>query len=560
MNRYALLLKKQVYDALPVRSRKKTLSDWTGAIVVFALTAAMIAVFAFVFSRFAKTYTAIKINRVLDVASRQYELMSIGYFALIVGFALFGITSLCHTLFENSDIEILITMPFSSTEIFLSKITALYIKQAIMSLVCVPAFNFTFFCATDTLSVYGGIMTFVVALTLPVIPLAVASMLVLPFYFVKNLISSHYAITFVTITLIAGLFCWGYSYIFRIAQDLLTSGQITTLFNEKVMTGIVRFTKFNYPANLYASIMLGREIGKNVGIAVAIFVCSAALCLVIVRAIFIQATHINVNVRIPHLTKHKLVFTKNGKLGSLLAKEFLLVLRTPNYAYMYFTTAAVMPVMAYYSASMAQSMLGGLFGKVNLGFEICTVVVILFSTLTNTFCSTNISRDGYMSMTQKVLPYTPSQILGSKIIFCAVIAELSVACACIVFGTTGLESAPDAILTFVSASLFAFAQIIGATKKDLLHPCFSRVEDGEIKESNSTVSAVLATGLTMSLVMGFALLFAPFARFAKGDALYVNKAASYSLAVCLPLAMLASSLVYYFVNLKKAYADLDAEE
>ena len=76
----------------------------------------------------------------------------------------------------------------------------------------------------------------------------------------------------------AALFCWGYSYIFRIAQDLLTSGKITTLFNEKVMTGILVFTKYNYPANLFASIMLGREIGKNVGILLAIIAVALALC------------------------------------------------------------------------------------------------------------------------------------------------------------------------------------------------------------------------------------------------------------------------------------------
>ena len=72
-------------------------------------------------------------------------------------------------------------MPFSSAEIFLSKLASVYFRQAILFLVCVPVFNFTFFCTTDTLSVYGGIMTFVVALALPIIPLAIASMIALPF-------------------------------------------------------------------------------------------------------------------------------------------------------------------------------------------------------------------------------------------------------------------------------------------------------------------------------------------------------------------------------------------
>ena len=561
MNRFSLLLKKQMLDALPTRSRKKSLSDWTGTIVMLALVAVMIAVFVTVFSRFASTYTAIKINRVPDVASRQYEIMSIGYFVLIVLFAIFGVSALCHTLFENSDINILISMPFSSAEIFLSKLASVYFRQAILSLVCVPVFNFTFFCTTDTLSVYGGIMTFVVALALPIIPLAIASMIALPFYYLKRLVSTNYILTFIVITALAALFCWGYSYIFRIAQDLLTSGKITTLFNEKVMTGILVFTKYNDPANLFASIMLGRDIGKNVGILLAIIAVALALCLVIVRAIFIRVTHSNINFGIPHAQRTQIRFVKRSRFASLLAKEFMIVTRTADYAYMYLTTAAVMPVMAFYSAKMASSMVVGLFGnEMNLSFEICTFIVILYSTLTNTFCSTNISRDGYMSMTQKTLPYSPASILGSKIVFCAIVAEASLAIACIVLCATGIESVADGIITFIAASAFAFAQIVGATKKDLTNPHFSRAEDGQIRESNSTVSSVLAIGLGMSFLIGFALLFSSFAPLFKGGQPEVNKGASYAIAICLPIAMLGASLGYFFANLKKAYANLDTED
>jgi multidrug efflux pump subunit AcrB len=143
------------------------------------LTGAMVAIFVFVFSRFISTYTQIKINRVPDIAARQYEIMSMGYFVLVVVFVINGVNALCHALFENSDLSILISMPFSSSEIFLSKLTAVYLKQAVLALVCVPTLNFTFLCTTDTLNVYNGIMTFAVALLLPIIPLGIASIVVL---------------------------------------------------------------------------------------------------------------------------------------------------------------------------------------------------------------------------------------------------------------------------------------------------------------------------------------------------------------------------------------------
>lgn len=561
MRNYALLLKKQLLDAFPAKRSKKRLPDLTSALLMLLLTGAMVAIFVFVFSRFISTYTQIKINRVPDIAARQYEIMSMGYFVLVVVFVINGVTALCHALFENSDLSILISMPFSSSEIFLSKLTAVYLKQAALALVCVPTLNFTFLCTTDTLNAYNGIMTFAVALLLPIIPLGIASIVVLPYYYLKRLVNSHYIFVFIVMTAGMALFCWLYSYVFRFAQDLISSGKITSLFGDKTMRFILSFTKYDYPANLFANVMLARDLGKNLGILAAFIVAFAAICLLVVRAIFIKVSHSGLAIHVPHAHTRKVRFVDNSRFGSLLAKEFLLVMRTPNYAYMYFTTAAVMPVMAYYSANISVSMLAGLVGKADVSFEICTFIVILYSTLTNTFCSTNISRDGYMSMTQKILPFSPSYILGSKITFCSVVAEVSVAIACIVFGATGLEKGADAAITFVAASLYALAQIIVATKLDLRHPYFAKTDDGEIKESNSTVSSIIAIGLVASFVVGFSLLASFFIPLLNGGATSpLPKWADYTIAICIPLVLLGAALGYFFAKLSSAYDNLDMED
>lgn len=561
MTKYALLLKKQLLDALPTKSSKKKLPDLTSSILMFLLVGTMVAIFVLVFSRFISTYTQIKINRVPDISARQYEIMSMGYFVLVVIFVLSGINSLCHALFENSDLSILISMPFSGSDIFLSKLTAVYLKQALLALVCVPTLNFTFLCTTHTLNAYNGIMTFVVALLLPIIPLGIASTVVLPYYYLKRLANSHYIFVFVVMTVGMALFCWLYSFVFRFAQNLISSGKVTSLFDDKTMGFILSFTKYNYPANLFANVMLKRNLGASVGILAAVVVACAAICLLVVRAIFIKVSHSGLAIHVPHTHIRRVRFTKNTRFGSLLAKEFLLVMRTPNYAYMYFTTAAVMPVIAYYSANIALSMLTGLVGKADVSFEICTFIVILYSTLTNTFCSTNISRDGYMSMTQKILPYSPSQILGSKIAFCSIVAESSVLITCVVFAATGLEKGADVAVTLVAASLYALAQIVFATRLDLDHPHFAKTEDGEIKESNSTVSTIIAVGLVASFAIGFSLLASFISPLVSGKEFStLPKGADYAIAICLPLALLAGAAGYFFAHLKRAYENLDSED
>ncbi|HBP51919.1 MAG TPA: hypothetical protein DE061_00760 [Clostridiales bacterium] len=561
MKNYLLLLKKQLHDVLPAKRSKNRLPDIAGALLILLLVGAMIAVFVFVFSKFVSTYTQIKINRVPDIAARQYEVMSFGYFVLMAAFVLNGINSLCHAIFENSDLSVLISMPFSSSEIFLAKLTEVYLKQAVLALVCVPTLNFTFLCTTNNLNVYNGIMTFIVAPLLPVIPLGIASTLVLPYYYFKRLANSHYIFIFIVMTVGMALFCRMYSFVFGFVRDLISSGKITSLFGDKTMRFVISFTKYDYPANLFANVMLARNLGKSIGLLSALVVAFATICLVSVRAIFVKVLQSGIVVRIPHAHSRKLRFVDSSRFGSLLAKEFLLVMRTPNYAYMYFTTAAVMPVMAYYSASIAASMLADLVGNANVNFEICTFIVVLYSTLTNTFCSTNISRDGYMSITQKTLPYSPAYILGSKIAFCSIIAETSVLICCIVFATTGLENGGDVAATFVAGSLYALAQIVFATRLDLNHPHFAKTDDGEIKESNSTVSSIISIGLAASFTIGFSLMasfFAPF--FSDGTIAPLPKSANYAIAICLSLALLGGALGYFFAHLRKAYDNLDSED
>lgn len=560
MNHYSLLLKKQVLDMFPARTRKKRLSDWAGILLMALLTAVIIAVFVVVFSKFVETYCGIKINRVSDIAARQFEIMSMAYFVLILVFIFSGVSALNHTLFENSDLNILITMPFSSTDIFLSKLTTVYLKQLVFAIACVFPVNFTFFVTTGTLNVYNGLMTVVVALLLPVIPLAVAAIIALPYHYLKTLVSSNYVLLFAVMTIIMALFCWGYSFVFDVAQNLLASGKITKLFDENVMKGIISFTKYNYPANLFAYLMLGREIGKNIGILAGILVGAGAICFFLVRALFIGVTHSDFSVRIPHSRKKNLHFSNSTRFGALMRKEFLLVMRTPGYAYMYFTTAAIMPIMAYCSAKITIGVFSNLVGNVDVGFELCTFIAILYSTLTNTFCSTNISRDGYMSLTQKTLPYSPAKILGSKMAFCSIVAIASTLITCIVMAATRLESVQEAVVTLFATSMIAFAQIVFATKLDLAHPHFAKTDDGEIKEANSTVSAVIAVGLLTSCIIGFGLMFNSISSLITGDAVVeTGNAVSYSIALCCPFALLLAAIGYFAIGLKKAYANLDTE-
>ncbi len=554
MTHYALLLKKQLIDSLPSRSKGKR--NLSGAILFLALAAVIIAVFVFIFARFTRTYTAIRIHRIPDIPARQFEIMTFAYFALLIVCLLSGVSKLSYTLFENSDVGVLITMPFSSADLFLAKLTEVYIKQLALSFAFVLPVNLTFFIVTSTVSVYNVLMTIVVALILPIIPLMIASILVLPYFFLKRAITSRYLLSFLTTTLVTAAFCFGYAYLFKFAQNLLNAGRLASLFDENVMSFILHFTKNCYPANLIANIMLGRELLKSFGILAAMLAVAILVSFLVIRAIFIRVTQSGFNASVPHVLRRPRYF-KSPRMLSLLNKELVSVLRTPSYSFMFLTTAIIMPVMAYHSAKLASSLLASLLGDVNIQFELCTFLVILYGTLSNTFCSTGISRDGYMNMMQKTLPYSPAELLSAKMLFSGIVSELSIVAACLTLFLTGLEKPVDVVVTFFSATLLMIAQLAFATRLDLNHPNFSKVDDGEIKEANRTVSTIIVLGLAVCMLIGGLMFLNPLVAFSRGDEAKTWQAYLYALLI--PLALLTLAGVYFFRRLKVVFANLDAE-
>ncbi len=560
MRHYLLLLKKQMLDALPTASKKKRLDGLVNAALAAFLIAVIIAVFIFIFSKFTQTYTAIKINRVEDIPSRQYELMSIAYFALFVICFISGINRLCYTLFENSDINVLIPMPFSALEIFLSKLTWLYLRQVLLSALFVLPVNLTFFVTTDLVDAYNVLMTPIVAILLPIIPLSLASAIVLPFYYLKRFIMSHYILSFFTVTALAVGFCILYAYIFQLAEGLIDTGKLISLFNERTMVKLQTFAKYSYPSNLFANIMLKRELGKSIGILIGILTGSSAIGIAIIATIFNRVTQSGFAPYVLHIAKKQIKLRRKSRIVSLLTKEFVTVLRTPSYSFMYFTTAIIMPVMAFYSARLSIATLANILGtNVRVGFEICTFIVLLYGALTNTFCSTAISRDGYMSMTQKTLPYSPTQILSAKMILGGIVAETSIIACCVAYSASGLESPLEAFVTFLSATLLAIAQIAFSTRLDLNRPHFSKTEDGEIKEANTTVSVIILVGMTVCFAIGILLMYGTIKGLIGGTLTSNSIGISYAIALCIPLALLAAAVAFFFAGLKKAYANLDAE-
>lgn len=549
---FGVLLKKYFIELFSIFKRDKKKADWLGVATTFVLVAGFIAGLVLMLSAFVKQYTGVRFHNVLDVETRQYELLTLIYSVLLVVGVFSGVKYLNFSIFESSDKNILITLPIKSSVLFLSKLAVVYIRQFAVTAIIILATNLTFGIVNHLGAYYIG-MSVVMCFIFPLITISISSVFCLPAYFIKRSIQSRYVAYLILITAIMGVLFWGYSEILSFVQTLVTTGEIKFLFNEKTMLTIMDVVKYSYPCNMIANILLGRNIGESIGIFLAILVGVTAVGLIIVQQFYVKAIHVRSleKTRFNALNKN-FVHKKRTRFHALLEKEFLLVLRTPSYAFQYFSVAITMPLMVFFCMDIGSDLLSGLI-MVESNFELALFLVLVFGGLTNTFCATNISREGPAFCALKSTPIPWKEFIGVKVLFCSIVTVLTMAVSVILVSALGYIAPWEAAVLFFIALILAEAQICFATRKDLDRPNFSEDDDCEVRESNTTVSTIVIATLLVSAVIGGASLYASIFFSNKGQEV---SGTIIGIAFGVALALLAVCITYLLVGIEKKFKQL----
>lgn len=548
-----VLLKRQFLEKTSVFRRGARNVDYLGAFITLALAALVVYVAVTVFSGFTEKFCAIRINGVSDVKARQFELMTLIYGAIFV-FGVFGsISEINRSVFESDDRNVLMTMPVSLSTVFYSKLIFIYLKQTAVYLAVLLIFNLTFAAATEQ-SAYYIVTSLLLCFVFPVLSLAAASVFCLPVWLLKRALQTKYTFILVTVTVLLGVFFWGYSVILDFFKALMTTGEIKFFFSERVMNIIIAATADMYPVNLMANIVLGREIGKNIGILAAFLIGLGAAGFVIVRLLFNYAAKTRSSVRSARIIVGRgNIVRARHPFFALLGKEFDTVFRTPSYAVQYISVAAVMPLMVFFCMRIGSDLLNTLV-LAEKNFELAVFLVILFGALTNTFCATNISRDGNAFYALKTMPVSCGAIIGAKIFFCSVVFVLSAGLSVTLLSSLGFISYAEGAFVFFAAAMLGEAQICFATRKDLNRPRFPYEEDNEVKETNSSVSSIIFIGIISAVALGGVPLIVSVFSAVKGGG--AQESFTYLFVGAASTALLAAALIYTLTGLKKKFNEL----
>ena len=138
-------------------------------------------------------------------------------------------------------------------------------------------------------------------------------------------------------------------------------------------------------------------------------------------------------------------------------KEFICVFRDKKHLFSYFSIATAMPVMVYCCYTLFESLISNAIG-LNVDFSLALLVLLIFSILTNTFCATNITRDGLVALKAKMFPVKASTQLLAKVLFCAIVSCAAVVASVIALIVAGL-TVTDGLLCAGVAIIFSMAQL-----------------------------------------------------------------------------------------------------
>lgn len=556
MDNFLILFKHELRMQFPLKPQKGKKVDILGSLLSVLMVILIAAVFVILLSTVVSNYVLVKVNKVADPLLRTKELLNLCYTGVLVALVMAGLENMRKTLMEKKYKSLFLRLPVKHQTIFASKLATILISNYILALILIVTINTIFFVSVD-LSATFWLMTFFIWLFMPMAAFLIATVLLVPYIKMIDFISNKYTLMFVSITaIIMGAFLI-YSGFLEVVQGLLETGSIKFLFNEKFITTLQTLAKWTYPANCFADIALGTNLIVSFAVAIGVALVAIFVVYFVSKSLFYATLYKNENRR--HGGKKKVQRTVLSPLTTLMKKEFICIFREPKNLFSYFAIAASMPVMVYCCYTLFESLITNTIGM-QVNFPLATLIVLIFSILTNTFCATNITRDGAAAIKVKMYPVKASTILLAKVLLCGIVSSLAIVISLIVLASSTTLATGDAIVCAIIAIAFSTAQIFIATRMDLNGAKLTSSLSEMQSASNRTIAKVVTLGIVLALVAGILSVMSYILSI--GDSidfiakLGLTKAHAYVLPAIISVIYLGSAIAYYSVRIEKSLEDL----
>ncbi len=455
---------------------------------------------------FALTYV---VNSLLQKAVNLGVVINVEFIAIVILIIqiisfLFALGSIVNKIYSSKDNELLLVLPTTISQIFISKIMVLYVSEAIYNSICIlPIFISIGLYAGYSAGFYLGLTLF--CLILPILPIALALVVSIPTiyiykYFKKNVLLS------IVVTISSIIVCF-YFYM------QLISG-VTGAFNiaEKQIENILKVNYFvkTFGARIPLFFGLASSMISISKFYIILLYLTISLAILIAMMFVIKPFYLRVA-----LIAFENKTSQNPKVGkfverkpfvSLILKEIKLVFRSPSYVFQYFLFTLLMPIIVLAYDNLLINITVNQTGKTMImGAHILSLSFMAI--MSNIVSSSAISREGGAFYISKITPVNYYKQTLAKLLFNAIFTVASIIVTTILVIIFVDLNALEVIASSVIIIIISLGHIMMCYDIDLRNPTLDWYDTSEITTISKNTTKGILLGSIIPIFMCFVMLY-----------------------------------------------------
>ncbi len=462
----------------------------------------------------------------------------------------FGVMSALSLLFFSKDTEMLLALPATGLDIFVSKFVTLYLVHLGLALLIQLPVILVLGIGASIKSVAYYTIGFIGSLLTPFIPLFIIAIIAVPLGYVVSYFKRNNIVGTIVVLLLFGGFFAGYYYLIFAIQGTATDGNIN-MESMKVAMDIMSYIV--YPNTFIATSMLttGVESLKNFGIFFAIIAGLAIISIGLSAVLYKRSARSGLETSVKKNGKKK----KNEIVSvdkSLIARDFKSCMGETASAFNYLLGLVLAPIVM-----VMLSVVYGQGAYPNGVVSSCaSIIATMFSCCMNYFAIVAFSREGRQMDVLRMLPVANRKIINQKI-------GLAM-CYTVVINIILIISMIIARLHYITIIMLIVIVILGGLATnvlciyyDLKNPNFTWNNTKELFKNNSKTLMAMLFGLPLVLVsfVGSLISSVVFADYFKND--IISNIVGLVPALLLAIIYVGVALQVYYPKLDKLYECLE---
>lgn len=416
---------------------------------------------------------------------------------------IFAIGNVINTLYLCRDNEMLVCLPVTPNQLFISKLLMIYINELFVNtMMALPLFitlgSFSLF--TFGLSYYLSIPFMLIAL--PILPIVAAAFISIPLMRIIRFLKKHTVLSIIVVFSLVAVCLWGYMSVigsvageFNIVTDPYGTGRKINAFIANLGSKIP----------MYFSIATAMQSFSKWYYFIFFILITGALAVATVfftRHFFFKIAMSNLENTIK--TKpNKKKFKKQGHLMTLLKKEILCVFRSSSDVFEYFLFTLLMPFIVFSYDKLFTTLVVDQAGEqMKAGAHLMAVAIIAM--LSNISSASAVSRDGMNFYTSKMIPVNYYSQIFAKFFFNAMFTVAAL----IVTALVSLIFYPawQIALGTLAVAMAAVGHIAYSIDTDIKNPTVNLQGDEKSSSVSKSTPKSLIYGVVIGAVLGLIVM------------------------------------------------------